>query len=72
MMVACRPPENSDSERSASSTGSVRQPASATAKKLSKRALGLVARLGGNVLPLRVDDEAGEGFGGSGSGLHRR
>ena len=38
-MVACLPPENSDSERSASSTGSVRQPASATAKKLSKARL---------------------------------
>ena len=31
--VACLPPENSESERSAISTGAVRQPASATAKK---------------------------------------
>ena len=41
-------------------------------KEVEQCALGLVARLGGNVLPLRVDDEAGESLGGAGSGLHRR
>jgi hypothetical protein len=37
--VACRPPENSDSDFSAIATGSVRQPASATAKKFSSARL---------------------------------
>jgi hypothetical protein len=37
--VACRPPENSLSERSAISTGLVRQPASATAKKFMNERL---------------------------------
>ena len=37
--VACLPPENSASERSAISTGPVRQPASATAKKFMNERL---------------------------------
>ena len=53
-------------------TGSVRQPASATAKKFSSARLASWRALGGDVLPLRVDDEAGESLGGSGSGLHGR
>src|SRR5262245_59254123 len=39
MIAACLPPENIARVRKASSTGSVRQPASATAKKLSRARL---------------------------------
>ena len=65
-----RPPENWASDLSAISTGSVRQPASATAKKFSSARLASWRAAFGDVLPARVDDEAGESFGGSRSGLH--
>ncbi len=45
--VACLRSENSASERSAISTGSVRQPASATAKKLSNARLAAWRTLSG-------------------------
>ena len=45
--VACLPPENSASERSAISTGLVRQPARATAKKFINERLAWWATSGG-------------------------
>ena len=57
---------------SAISTGSVRQPASATAKKFSSARLASWRAGVGNVLPPRVGDEAGEGRGDAWSWLHAR
>ena len=59
-IVACLPPENSASVFSASSTGSVRQPAIATAKKFSSARLASWRACSGMSSHRGLDDEAGE------------
>jgi hypothetical protein len=58
-IVACLPPENSASERSAISTRPVRQPASTT-EEIHQGTLGLMPHLGWNIVPPSRGDLAGK------------